>query len=316
VGSVVLSVDAELGWGFHDLASPPERRLANARRGWSDLADLLDAFDIPATWAVVGHCCLPECDRNHADHPAEDGWFDRESGAWADRPELRFGPSLVERLLTDGVDHELASHTFSHVEFGADTTTAGLARAELDRAVEAMDHFGVRPRSLVFPRNSVGHRDVLAECGFRTYRGRAPRRANAVQKILATARGSPDPVLVKPHVDEYGLVNVPASLFLFSVEGLLRRVSVRVVGDPVVDHARAGIRAAARRDGVFHMWLHPNNITADRDLDRLRAICNAVDRHRGDIRIETLADVGSRVRETGPGGVAEGSSPVHGAADT
>ncbi|MFC7194616.1 polysaccharide deacetylase family protein [Halosimplex aquaticum] len=130
VGSVVVSVDAELGWGFVDYDSPPESRVESGRSGWRTLCRLFDAYDVPATWAVVGHLFHEACDGRHPDHPAGPEWFAPEREQWADRPDLTCGPELIERVRESGPDHEIGSHTYSHVLFGDDQTTGDVAAAE------------------------------------------------------------------------------------------------------------------------------------------------------------------------------------------
>jgi len=296
VGSVVLSLDAELGWGFHDLPEPPTDRVESGRRGWTAMLELLEEFDIPATWAVVGHLMLDSCDGEHADHPAPDGWFDRERGEWRDREDLRFGRGLVRDLFESAVDHEFASHTFSHVLFGRPETDRELAAAELERSTAIAEEWGCSFESFIYPRNNVGHRDVLAEHGVSAYRGWTPNRegVRAVFDSMVRDRS----LLVEPFVDEYGLVNVPASLFLFGFEGPARSVAESIWEDPMVALARCGIDEATTSDGTFHMWLHPNNLTTERDDRRMRAILSYLDRRRSDsdLVVETMADVARRIR--------------------
>jgi peptidoglycan/xylan/chitin deacetylase (PgdA/CDA1 family) len=294
VGSVVLSIDAELGWGFPDTPIPMERVNA-ARSGWRELLGLLDAYDVPATWAVVGHLFLDDCDGTHRSHPAGPDHFSIERTSLADRPDLRYCPDLIDLVRDADVDHELASHTFSHVMFGAEETTTEMARTELEWAIEAAaDHDSMR--SFVFPRNSVGHRDVLAEWGFDAYRGTSPYELTTARKLLTATIGSPRPKLVTPTIDEYGLVDVPASLYLFGFEGAARRLVGTVRTDPIVRHAMAGVDAAARaEEGVFHMWLHPNNIVDDAAVDRLRSILQYVDLRRDELALETMGQVAGRV---------------------
>jgi peptidoglycan/xylan/chitin deacetylase (PgdA/CDA1 family) len=295
VGSVVLSLDAELGWGFHDLESPPIDRVEAGRRGWSVMLNLCAEYDIPATWAVVGHLMLESCDGRHETHPAPEGWFDRERTDWRDRADLRFGPDLVRALLESDVDHEFASHSFSHVLFGRPETDRDLAVAELERSIELATEWDRTIDSFVYPRNDVGHRDVLAEYGLSAYRGRSPTRDGVRGIVDVALRGRS--LLVEPTVDEYGLVNVPASLFLFGFEGTARTVVESVWNDPMVAMARRGIDEAVDADGVFHMWLHPNNLTHERDDRRMRAILSYLDRRRAetDLAVETMADVARRV---------------------
>ncbi|MFC4541769.1 polysaccharide deacetylase family protein [Halosolutus amylolyticus] len=309
MGSVVLSLDAELGWGFHDFTSPPPRRVEAGRRGWATMLSLLDEFEIPATWGVVGHLMLSSCDGRHADHPAPDGWFERERTDWRDREDLRFGPDLVTDLLEADVDHEFASHSFSHVLFGHPKTDRELAVAELERSREIAAEWDRTIDSFIYPRNDVGHRDVLAEQGLTAYRGRTPNRHGARAVFDSTVRDRS--FLVEPLVDEYGLVNVPASLFLFGFEGAARTVAESIWTDPMVMVARRGIDEAVRSDGIFHMWLHPNNLTHERDDRRMRTILSYLDRKRAetDLTIETIGDVARRVDV--PRGVDGTVSPVN-----
>jgi peptidoglycan/xylan/chitin deacetylase (PgdA/CDA1 family) len=298
VGSVVISLDAELGWGFHDLESPPVERVESGRRGWATMLELCDEYEIPATWAVVGHLMLESCDGRHDDHPAPNGWFERERIEWRDRPDLRFGPDLVRGVLDADVDHEFASHSFSHVLFGRLETDRALATAELDRSVELATEWGQSIESFVYPRNDVSHRDVLAEHGVVAYRGRSPTRDGVRGIFDSTIRRRS--MLVTPVVDEYGLVNVPASLFLFGFEGAARTVVESVWNDPMVVMARRGIDEAAEANGVFHMWLHPNNLVSKRDDRRMRAILAYVAHKRAEtaLTVETMADVARRIEHT------------------
>jgi len=315
-GTVVVSVDAELGWGHHDLATPPHERVEYARTGWIRLLDSFDEYDVPATWAVVGHLFLEDCDGVHADHPAPPAWFERERGAWADRPDLRFGPDLVDRIETAAADHEVGCHTFSHVRFDAPETTAALARAELRASERAA---GRSFESFVFPRNGVGHRDALADAGYACYRGTVPPSRSAgpsafalsalsalagddarrrARKLVGGLAGRAPP-LVRPTLDEYGLVNVPASLYCFGFGGAARAVVESTAGDPIVRRVRAGLDAAADRGGVLHLWLHPNNVYNDRHARRLEGVLSAVAARRdaGDVAVETMGSIAARVRE-------------------
>ena len=301
MGTVVLSIDAELGWGFHDEPTPPAERLAAARSGWDRLLALLEEYEVPATWAVVGHLFLEDCDGTHADLPTPPGWFDheREPDRW--ERDLRFGPDLVAAVLGSPVAHEVGCHTFSHVEFGDPSVGQDLARAEIAASLSAAGEWDVTLDSAVYPRNNVGHRAVLAAFGLRCYRGVRPdTRSGAVGTLGKLARATVtagSPPLVEPTVDEFGLVNVPASLYLFGFEGLGRDLVTPVWGDPVVRQARRGIDRVARRDGVFHMWLLPNNLVGQRDVRRLRAVLEYLDRRRadGDVRVRTMRGVADTV---------------------
>lgn len=302
-GTVVLSVDAELGWGFHDLTNPPADRINGAREGWRTLLSLLERHGIPATWGVVGHLFLDECDARHPTHPAPDFWFENELHGWLSRDELRFGHELIKAIASSPIDHDIGAHTFSHVRFDREWVTEEIVRCELESSIEVASSFGIEQKSFIFPRNAVGYRSLLSEYGFRTYRGHRPEQLGPngpLEKLFTTAFPSQLP-LSQPTVDEFGLVNIPPSLYLFGFQGPVRRTLETVWTDPIVRQARGGIARAIENDGIFHMWLHPNNIVAERDVRRLESIFSFIERHEGDgLQVSTMADVANEIQNQAP----------------
>ena len=300
MGDVVISIDAELAWGYHDLETVPDR-INDAREGWKATLRLLEKHDVPATWAIVGHLFLDECDGRHASHPLSPTWFPCVPGR-ATPDDDWHAPDLVEAVLSADQDHEVGSHTFSHVVLNG--VTRAVADAELAEWQAAAERFDVETESFVHPRNRVAHRDVLAERGFGCYRGPRPRRwydDTAVRPLMKLADWSPaglEPPIVTPTIDEYGLVDVPASLYLFSFEGTARRAAKRLGYPPVVSVAKRGIDEAVDADGVFHMWFHPHNLLQPDGVERLDAVLEHLDRRRNEtgLRVRTMGSVAREVR--------------------
>jgi hypothetical protein len=164
----------------------------------------------------------------------------------------------VEAVRTSPVDHEVGSHSFSHVVFDG-ATAAAVAEAECRLAREAAAEHGLDTRSFVFPRNAVGHRRALAEAGFVCYRGRRPWRFPAVPGVRGGAMlagavtGLIAPPVVTPRVTDYGLVDVPASMFIGGFRGDPWATLARAGADPVVRLAALGIDRVCERVGVFHL---------------------------------------------------------------
>lgn len=302
MSTVVISVDAELAWGSHDFESVPTDRVESARDGWLMLLELFERYDTPATWAIVGHLFLSDCDGEHSEHPSLAGWFDADPGGPADSNERWFANGLVESLEASPVDHDIGGHSYSHRQLSPELSTE-IADAEIAETAIAAAEFGLELDSFVHPGNVIGHRDVLAEHGFTCYRGRRPERPHdgtpvePVRKLLSgTVSGAPR--LVEPTIDAYGLVNVPASLYLFDIDGTPSRVMDRLGSDPVVRRAKAGIDAAVEHDGVYHLWLHPNNLVEPPDVRRVERVLEhvAAVRRSTDLTVETMASVAERVR--------------------
>lgn len=291
MGDVVISLDAELAIGYHDLDESPTR-LRAARSGWVAALELFDQYDVPATWGIVGHLLLRECDGRHAAHPLSPDWFAADPGGSVDDEDLWFAPDLVEAITDRETAHEIACHSFSHVEFGRPEITREVADAEVRASLRAADRHGISMDSFVFPRNRVGHLDVLADHGFTCYRGNQPTvgyadsRFRSVAKLADWYFGGESPPIVTPTVDEHGMVDVPASLFLFSFEGLPRQLLGPVFEQPIVRVARRGVDRVSDGDGVFHMWLHPHDLLRPDGIERMADILSYVDERRAEGRIE------------------------------
>lgn len=307
MGTVVISVDAALGWSCIDGQTPPSERLDAARSGWRWLLDRFDDHGLPATWAVVGHLLLDDCDGVHEHHPLAPNRFARERDDWAERRDRRFARNLIEETVDAPAGHELAFLPFSHVEFGHDEVTPALARAECVGFFDALPDSLPSPRTAAFPSNDVGHRDVLAEWGFDSYRGPVPGRATGVPiarsaRRLANATVAGPPI-VRPAVDAYGLVEVPTSLDCSGFGGATERLCSGTIADPVVAAVERGLeRVAGTNDGVFHCRLRPSDLVDDRDEARVAEICEAIGGRRDadDVDVATVGAVAERARSEPP----------------
>lgn len=301
MGTVVISLDAELAWGYHDLDPLPDEKFETARESWTWLIDVFEEFSIRATWAIVGHLFRSDCDGRHAETAAPDGWFRRDPGGTADEHPLWFGPDLVESVLDSPVDHEIASHSHSHVEFGADRTTRDIAESDVETCVALAEEWGIELESFVFPRNNVGHLDVLAEHGFQNYRTTgqrwfSDRQFRRAGKALDYGFGLSAPGVARPSLDDHGLVRHEGSQYLFSFEDPIRHLVRPFTTEPVVRRIERGLDRAVETDGVFHLWFHPNELRSAADRQRVRKALAAIDERRDHLDVATMAAVGRRIR--------------------
>lgn len=304
-GTVVLSLDAELNWGFHDHDRIPTERVKHSRESWLYILDLFEENEIPATWAIVGHLFLDRCDGVHSDHPIGEEWFSRDPGGEYQSESGWFGQDLINAIRDSDVNHDIGSHSFSHVEFGKDQTTEEIARAELQHSINAAEGHGIDLKSFVFPRNNIGHRKLLRDYDFLCYRGNQPERwydktpIRQVGKLTTFTLGVSSPPIVKPEMDEFGLVNIPASMYLFTFEGTPRNAVETVSTDPIVRQVEQGLRQLTKNEtkGIFHLWFHPNNITSKRDRQRLSRIVSMIaeNREQHDIDVKTMSQIAKQV---------------------
>jgi peptidoglycan/xylan/chitin deacetylase (PgdA/CDA1 family) len=307
-GAFVLSLDFELIWGTMDRRGPEAFRRACERERsevFEPLLALLEEFEIPATWCVLGHLMLDSCapvdGRKHPEivrptHAWVSGdWFDNDPCTDEQRDPVFYGRSLVETLLQARVEQEVGCHGFSHVIFGDPGCSRETAESEIQACVRAARTLGITPRSFAFPRNQVGHLDVLREHGFSCFRGREPtwhtgggRVAGRVKRAghLADVMLARRPPTVLPETTE-GLINIPGSMMYPAIHGRRRHIPV----SRRVRRALKGVEAAARDKRVMHLWFHPTNLADDTEamLGGLRTVFADVTRRRERAELDVLS---------------------------
>jgi hypothetical protein len=315
-GLFTLSFDFELIWGTLDKGGPDgfAHACAIEREEIIDkLLTMLEEVHIPATWCVLGHIMLRACSPHagvkhpeivrphHSWHP--DDWFvDDPCGNEESHPNF-YGASLVERIRACRIPQEIGCHSFSHTIFGDPGCSRQTAESELAACRRIAEAQGIPMRSFAFPRNLVGHLDVLGEHGFVCFRGPEPNwyERPRTPTIIKRAAHVTDVVLARhpPLVSPYrigALWNVPGSMIYLPAHGIRRFIPVT----SRVRRAMKGLDGAAEQRKLFHLWLHPTNLADRRSemLAGLRAVLeHASDlRDRGQLTIAPMGDAHQFVR--------------------
>jgi peptidoglycan/xylan/chitin deacetylase (PgdA/CDA1 family) len=284
-GKLTISIDLELAWGFWDILTPEILRMSETaeRPICERLVELFDRYHIRATWAVVAAVL---------DRASAKGRLGNEA-SW-------YAPEIVDRIRTAKVAHEIGSHGGRHVYY--DRMSAAEAADDLAFVQKIHRDNDLTLDSFVFPRNTVGHLDLLAHVGLRTFRGPdtgwvrlAPKLGSSLGKIVTFA----DKILPLPPTPARaqtngGLVDIPGSMLLPGRDGARRFIL------PQVSRAKLAMGLAwARRSGqTFHFWFHPCNFYYRADeqfatLDWFLARA-AEDASRGRIEICTMGSYAPR----------------------
>ncbi|MGE0132768.1 MAG: polysaccharide deacetylase [Blastocatellales bacterium] len=325
-GVFIISLDFELIWGTLDLFGPEKfRKACELERDVviNRLLDLFVEFDVSATWLILGHLFLDSCratnGRKHPEivrpnHSWRSGdWFDSDPCGDAGTANIFYGRDLVDKIKSCPVPQEIGSHSFSHVIFGDEGCSRETAESEMAECVKLAGEQGIKLRSFAFPRNVVGHLDVLRDYGFTCYRGPEPnwyekngfpevfRRMLRLADVLRAAR----PPVVMPERCESGLWNIPGSTIYFPMHGLRRYIPLSLR----VKRAIKGLDAAAESKRVFHLWFHPTNLADETEAmfrglrDILRHAAELRDRGRLDILpMRSLAPETSSLKPDGSQG--------------
>lgn len=268
-GSATISVEIELGWGFHDYADPcdvPE--LSDDGEKEHEALDwflsICDDAGVPVTFDIVGHLLLPSCEGNH-DGPHPEGWFKRDPGTDADTDPLFYFPEAVEKIRDTEIDHEICTHTFSHVL--CDEISNEVLDWEIERAAEVHDDDIV---SLVPPRHRKPSYDVLRKNGVGVVRLTVDKEppANLARRYIWTL--TRDHPLDRP-TETNGVVETRTSPFMTLTASYLSRgvssphPAYRLIPRRLRQrtHERfllSGLDAASHEDANVHYWTHLYNM--------------------------------------------------------
>ncbi len=232
-GTFCLSFDFELLWGRKDLDySSFVPRARKTRKVIPRILALLKKYDVPATWATVGELF---------NKPTKE----KDSDLW-------HAPDLINKIKRVK-EQEIGTHTYSHEIF--DKISKTTADSELKSVFKRH-----KPQSFVFPRNRIGHLDVLRKYKIKSYRG--PDRFDfellktykyvKLFEMLSTPRVS-NPVV------EQGIVNIPGSMYFLSARGVRKHMPFGFR----TGFAKRGIDRAIATKKVFHMWTHPIDFADD-----------------------------------------------------
>ena len=169
-GVVTLSIELELGWGMHDQAE--YGHLSSDRSAETEalhrLLDLADRLDLPITFDIVGHLFYDSCSGSHPG-PHPESWWTEDPGTNSDTDPLFYAPDLVREIRDRGTDHELATHTYSHLL--ADEAMAEELDDELATVNDLHADAGLpAPTSIVMPRHQQPDYSILADHGIETIR--------------------------------------------------------------------------------------------------------------------------------------------------
>jgi hypothetical protein len=252
IGKVTISIDLELAWGVWDTATADDLRLAETaeRPICAMLLDLFGRYQVPATWLVVAALLDQDSARSHPG----------SKSCW-------YAPDVIERIVAAKVRQEIGSHSGRHVYF--DRISSDKAQDDLDFAKRVHRANDLGFESFAFPRNAVGHVNIVAEAGIRVVRSRDVgylRTAHHGGRLSARAANYVDQFFPVPPRQSFPetlgqLVDIPGSMQMLGRNGLRRFLLPQVTRAKLL----LGLERARRDGGTFHLWFHPSNFYYRRD---------------------------------------------------
>jgi peptidoglycan/xylan/chitin deacetylase (PgdA/CDA1 family) len=292
-GTFIISIDCEGKWGMADHMGPQYDYITEESldRVYRMIVDAFAHFGIKATFAFVGAFTLSAEERVAHENLFVDvqykgsNWLsDFRRAASSGSLDGWFCPNGFAMAKAGG--HEIACHGFSHIPFDDPNISQQTMEADVEAALKVAAEKGVRFDTFVFPRNRVGHTNILKAQNFVAYRGAMP----TTSRFASLAGEANIYQCSQPHGTPHnGLLEIPTGYFLNWRRGIRacipKRIS-RMRWASILDNA-------VRNDELAHLYFHPHNLingpeSFDLLVDVLRAVCER--RDAGSIIVETQAE--------------------------
>jgi len=327
-GHFVISLDYELHWGVFDHRSVNDYKenLANANNVIERLIALSDSYGIKLTFATVGFLFAkdkaalivysPKSKPQYTNNKLNPYlYFDEIGNDEIDDP-FHYASSMIDKI-NDNKNHEIGTHTYSH--YYCDEEGQNIIQFEEDilAAIHIAKSKGVNLESIVFPRNMVAdtkYLEVSYKHGIKSYRGTEESymynihpsnkkynwllfRLLRILDCYVNITGNNTYALEELYV-ESKIINLPSSRLLrpyYSIIKFLEPLKIRRI--------KKGMRRAARKNELFHLWWHPHNFgkNIDENFKNLEKIFKEFERLNKNYKFksETMTSLTNKLHNSG-----------------
>ena len=254
----------------------------NTRKVIPEMLGLFEKYDIHVTWAGVGMLMHKNRESLIKNFPSQLPSYENKElsaynyidevgiGASEEDDPFHYADSLVRQIINTK-HQELGSHSFSHFYCNEDGQTVEQFRADLQSAQKAASAYGIKFRSLVFPRNQFNdeYLKVCYEEGFECVRSNP---LDWFWKINSTENESKWKRLNRG-LDAYFSIGKKNTYPVEDIEvrrgfpvclpasRLLRpyRPTELFLNRLKIDRIKSEMKRAAEKNEVYHLWWHPHN---------------------------------------------------------
>lgn len=283
-GHFVISLDYELHWGIFDHSSVDDYRenLTNVNLVINKLIALSDSYKIRLTFATVGFLfaknkaeLLTHSPKNKPQYVNNKLnpylYFNQIGNSEIDDP-FHYGNSMTKKINANK-NHELGTHTFSHYYCDEDGQILKQFEEDILAAKQIVKDKNIKLESIVFPRNMVAGQEYLEmsyKHGITSYRGTEKAyiynihptkkhynwllfRLLRVLDCYVNITGN-NTYNLEGLYEKGKIINLPSSRFLRPYYSFLKFL------EPFkVYRIKKGMRRAAKKNELFHLWWHPHN---------------------------------------------------------
>jgi peptidoglycan/xylan/chitin deacetylase (PgdA/CDA1 family) len=285
-GGFIISADFEMAWAFRysKRKVDPLAMAQLERENIPVLLELFERYNIPITWATVGHLMLESCKKGDHDWmrrlPYVDDHWRYTSGDWFDADPYTdyktdnawYAPDILELILKSPVKHEIGCHTFSHIDCLDRNCPPQVLDDEIVACKNAAKSWGIKLKSFVFPGGTAGNFPILKKHGFQIYRRNL---SHDLAYPYPDGRG----MFITPSTSSFGKIHDwSAGYYIYRFKTMLDK--------------------AAKTNTVAHIWLHPSV-----DKWTIAEVMPEVFKHAANLReagklwIGTMGDISQYINE-------------------
>jgi hypothetical protein len=261
----MISLDTELLWGPDsiELFTFIKKNGKEARQKIDTLLDLFERFEIPATWAIVGHLFLEECSEktcltasNKIKYNVGKSWYVDPYSNLKKEP-LFYGSDIVQKIVSNTIRHEIGYHSFSHPIFSE--IPRKMAEDEIKESKKIEKTWNIQFKSFVFPSNKIAYLDILKENGFLIYRGKTGIYKSTDNLFMKKLKGGIDKCLTSPVEPKWinGIWEIQGSAYFCDPQ----------IPRSLLNRCNIGLNRAIRNNKIFHIWLHPWSLLLYKKLE-------------------------------------------------
>ena len=288
-GGLIISADFEMAWAWRYTKTGADHIAKGRieRENFPVIIRILEEYNIPITFATVGHLFLERC--KNGDHDwmrripyfndhwkfTYGDWFDHDPHTdYINSPEW-YAPDLIKMIIDSRVEHEIGTHTFSHIDFSNKNCPSDVAEDEIIACKEAARPFGIEFQSIVFPGGTWGNIEVLKKHNFTIYRKR---------EIFE---------LAYPFRDDAGLLVSPSS------GNIEYNLAYGWSPEYYIQRLKKYIRKAIETNTIAHLWFHPSleKYIIETIFPNIFSFVSN-ERERGNLWVGTMSNIAGHINRT------------------
>jgi peptidoglycan/xylan/chitin deacetylase (PgdA/CDA1 family) len=271
MAKIIISYDCEGVWGMADKLEKLDLSVFNHKsliHIYMDLIKLHEKYNLRATFAFVGAFVSTKNEfldtlNSYPNAVSSHKWIKSIATSKNNlTDEDIFIPEIMEVVTNSIVEHEIASHGYSHLIMNSDVDDESLD-LELAGIKKVANKYKTKIKTFIFPRNVVNAR-FLDKAKFLVAFRKAPKSLfrNRILKRAYSLVKEFIPYSSSQLIEYYDKkVAIPGDFFINWRSGLRRYVPIWLT----VFRFKMAVNHAVKNNGIVHIWLHPHNLATGKN---------------------------------------------------